>query len=323
MKKIILDLDTGIDDALALTYALGYSEVEVIGITTTFGNVKTDTSVRNTLDILNLLSKKDIPVFKGATHAWKSNSYEVSETSELIHGKNGIGNIKIEKSSQTVSDLSASDFIIQSAKKYGKNLSLIMTGPLTNLANCIKKDIKAIEDIGSIVSMGGALTVPGNITPYSEANIFHDPFAAKYVYESEITMTAVGLDVTLKTLITSEDVKIWSKNNNKASEKFVELTNYYYCQYLQEVNDDYGGPLHDPLAVEVALNPQIVTASLPINLTVETHGESKGRTIANLEQLNSSTKNTVVCLDIDVEKFIDKFIVNTNKALKNSTIKEI
>lgn len=156
--KILLDLDTGIDDALALTYAIGLPDVELLGVTTTFGNVTVETAVKNTINILGLLGKSDIPVFEGAPHAWKADSYEPDEILHRIHGRNGIANVDLGEAKRQKADGNAVDFIIETAEKYGGQLTLITTGPMTNLANAIKKNRKAIEKIGKIVSMGGALT---------------------------------------------------------------------------------------------------------------------------------------------------------------------
>lgn len=305
MKKIILDLDTGVDDALAITYAVGQKDVELIGITTAFGNVTVQQAVKNSISILDLLGKKEVPVFEGAAHPWGSSSYEPSEHIKRIHGENGIGDVELGSPSRSQGELSAVDFLIQSANTFGDELILLTAGPLTNLADAIKKDKEAILKIGKIVTMGCALTVPGNITPFSEANIYNDAEAAKYVLESDVPIVLVGLDVTLKTMITGKDIKSWLEVGNLASQAIADIATYYYTNEYDD--EEIGGAMHDPLAVEVAVNPAIVTNMLPINLTVETDGVSKGRTIGNLDLLNREEKSAQVCVDVDGEAFITKF----------------
>lgn len=303
--KVILDLDTGIDDALALTYTVGLPDVELLGVTTTFGNVTVENAVKNTINILDLLGRSDIPVFEGAPHSWKADSYEPDEILHRIHGRNGIANVDLGEAKRSKEDLSAVDFIIETAEKYGDEFTLITTGPMTNLANAIKKNRKAIEKIGKIVSMGGALTVPGNTSQFAEANIASDANAAKYVMESGIPIVIVGLDVTLKTLFTGPNVEPWRQINTKAAEVITQLATYYYSNESED--SEFGGAMHDPLAVEVAVNPDIVTDMFPVNLTVETDGTSEGRMIANLNLLNREEKSAYVCLGVDSDAFIRKF----------------
>lgn len=304
--KMIMDLDTGIDDALALAYALGYDEVDIIGITTSFGNVTLEYATKNTLNILDVLGHNDIPVYEGASCPWGETTYETAPHLLHIHGKNGIGNVVLGEPKRKPSSKSAVDFIIQSANQYGDHLILYTAGPMTNLADAIKKDKKAIQKIANIVTMGSALTVPGNVSPFAEANIHRDAKAAKYVFESDIAMTLVGLDVTLKTMIKGSDITSWHPIKTKASEAIREMATYYYTNEFDD--DEVGGAMHDPLAVEVALNPSIVTESMTLNLTVETEGVAKGRTIGNLSLLNRKYKSMTICLDVESELFTQRFV---------------
>lgn len=314
--KMILDLDTGIDDALALTYALGLTDTALIGVTTVFGNVTIDKAVKNTLNILELLGREDIPVFEGAASPAAADSYQTSALLHQVHGKNGIGNVELGEPKNKKSKTSAVEFIINSAQKFAEDLTLVATGPLTNLAEAIKKDPDAVRKIGKIVIMGGALTVPGNTSIFAEANIHNDPDAAKYVFESGIPLILVGLDVTLKTMITKADIVPWTSLDTKAGQAITALTTYYYKNEYRDSN--IGGAMHDPLAVEVAVNPDIVTNAIPVNLTVETDGASAGRTIGSLDRLNQKDKNTLVCVDVDSETFINKFTKTMHAVLSGA-----
>lgn len=247
--KMIMDLDTGVDDALALSYALSFDKVELIGVTTSFGNVTLENATKNTINLLDLLGHSHIPVFEGASSPWGETSYEPQPHLLHIHGENGIGNVELGEPKRQPSKQSAVDFIIESANTFGEELILYTAGPMNNLADAIKKDKEAIEKIGKIVSMGSALTVPGNVSPYAEANIHRDSKSAQYVFASDIPMTLVGLDVTLKTMIKGTDISSWYPIGTKASEAMVEMANYYYTNEFD--NAEIGGAMHDPLAVEI------------------------------------------------------------------------
>lgn len=272
-NKLILDMDTGIDDAMAIAYALGSQKAELIGITCSFGNVTNETAVRNTLDLLSLLGAPDIPVCRGADRPIGADSFDVSDACLDIHGANGIGGVVLPHNG-TPCKTAAVDFILEAAEKYGKDLILVPTGTLTNLAAAIEKDIDTVRKIGRIVFMGGALTVAGNVSPYAEANIWNDPKAAKTVLESGIPMTMVGLDVTLKTLLSRETAESWAQYGT-AGKALSEMVCYYIDH---ELGAKYSA-LHDPLAVGIALEPALA-ATHPFAMTVITKGEAAGRTLA-------------------------------------------
>ena len=162
-KKIILDLDTGIDDTLALSYILGSEDAELIGITGTYGNVLLETGIRNDLDLLEMFGRPDVPVFRGVPHPSDADSFEVPDSSGIFHGRNGTGNVEVPaKASHDVADMAAVDFIIESVRKYGKDeLVYVPTGPSTNIDAAFAKAPDIIDRI-AIVMMGGALTQPGN-----------------------------------------------------------------------------------------------------------------------------------------------------------------
>ena len=177
--KMIIDCDTGVDDALAITYILANPDIELLGVTTTFGNVDLDMAATNSKLILELFHKGEIGVYKGASHSRLSDHYERHAKSNAIHGDNGIGNVDLGPLKGTIEEKSAVDFILESARQYKKDLHLVFVGPLTNLAECIEKDEAALKEVGDITIMGGALTTRGNASIYAEANIISDPLSAK------------------------------------------------------------------------------------------------------------------------------------------------
>ena len=138
--KTILDLDTGIDDALALAYALGSPELELIGVTGTYGNVLMKDGVANNLALLDLFGRADVPVFHGEPHASAKDGFEVLEISAFIHGANGIGEVDLPASERAVDDRGAVDFLVDSVREHGDDLVIVATGPMTNLAAAIDRD---------------------------------------------------------------------------------------------------------------------------------------------------------------------------------------
>lgn len=313
MQKIILDVDTGIDDALAILYAMGDEQAEVIGITTTYGNIDLNEATQNTLDILQLINTADIPVYKGFLHSLSDEKYIRREVTSRIHGKNGIGDIQIETSAYKPEKETAVDYLIEAALKYGKELKLVCVGPLTNLAHAYKKNPEAFLQIEEIVIMGGALTVPGNVTSFAEANIIEDAVAAKTIFESNLPLKIVGLDVTMRTILTQKETEEWWKYNTNHSQAIAEMTDYYFKSYKEQLGFD-GCALHDPLAVGIALYPELAE-TLAIDLTVELKGPAKGRTIGNYEKLNQKNPSTEVCIQIDHTKFLSFFMEAIEKVL--------
>lgn len=307
MKKMILDLDTGVDDTLAIAYALGSPEVELIGITGTYGNVLVEQGVRNALAITEMVGHPEVKVFEGISHARAKDGFEVLPISAFIHGDNGIGDVEIPDATRPADDGDAIDFIIDSVKKYGKDLVYVPTGPLTNLAAALEKAPEIKDEIGRVVLMGGALTQPGNVNAWTEANISQDPDAANMVFRSGIPATMVGLDVTLQTLLTYKDTQKWREIGTKAAIALADITDYYIKAYETTAPHLHGCGLHDPLAVAVAVDPTLVD-TLKINMKVDVEGPTRGRTIGDETRLNDPVKTMEVAVGVDVDRFLEEFM---------------
>ncbi|KRM19027.1 inosine-uridine preferring nucleoside hydrolase [Ligilactobacillus hayakitensis DSM 18933 = JCM 14209] len=305
--KMILDLDTGIDDALAIAYALATPESDLIGIVSSYGNILVEQAAQNSLDLLELLGHTEVPVFKGLSHSSTTEKFEVMKISQRIHGVNGIGEVKIKKADRKVEEMSGPDFFIEAAHKYGKDLLIVPTGPLTNLAAAIKKDPEIINLIGRVTMMGGALTVPGNVNAVTEANINQDPEAADFVFRSGIPLTMVGLDVTTRTLLTVNETKQWRKLNTASSSAYADIVDYYIDAY-KETSPHLGGcALHDPLAVAVAVEPSLVS-TLNLNMKVDTKGAYAGRTIGDETRINEPALTTKAAVNVDTDRFLEEFM---------------
>lgn len=314
--KIILDLDTGIDDAMALTYALGHEDAEILGVTSVFGNVEMEQGAKNASAVLALVNDDSVPVFEGADRALNADTaYVQEEASGIFHGRNGIGNVELADG-RPVEDQHAVDFIIEQAKKYGKELTLVTTGPLTNAALAIQKDPEAMAGINRIVSMGGALTVPGNVSIVAEANFNKDSEANNVVFSSDIPVTVVGLDVTLRTLLTEHDILEWKEGPNatEASRKMWEIVDYYMHAYDSSYDELAGSALHDPLAVSVALDPNWVEGE---QFRIKSlYDDQQGRLVSDLNALNEGkVKNVRVALDVDPVAYKTHFMEKINRTL--------
>ncbi len=316
-KKIILDLDTGIDDALALAYALASPELELIGVTGTYGNVLVETGVRNALAILELFGRPDVPVYAGVPHASTKESFEVLPVSEFIHGVNGVGEAELPEPEGRVQEGEAVDFLIESVKKYGDDLIIIPTGPSTTIAAAIEKD-SSFAGNAHIIMMGGALTVPGNVSPWAEANVNQDPDASDKLFRAAQDVTMIGLDVTLQTLLTYEETKTWHDLGTAGGDFLGVATDYYIKSY--ETNSPHlgGCGLHDPLAVAVAADPSLVT-TLALNLKVDTEGETRGRTIADETRLNDPVKTAHVAVGVDAGRFLGEFMERLTRLAAGTT----
>ena len=306
-KKMILDLDTGIDDALALAYAIADPAVDLIGIISSYGNTLVETAGENSLKLLELLGQTDVPVFLGESHSSTTDHFDVMEISQLIHGKNGIGEVELPTANRALETQSGIDFLIEAAHKYQDDLILIPTGPMTNLDAAIAKDPSIAELIGNITFMGGALTVPGNVTPFTEANINQDAEAADRVFRSPAKMTMIGLDVTLRTLLTKNETNQWRQLDTKAGKAFADIVDFYIDAYYNLDIDKNGCALHDPLAVGVAINPTFVT-TLALNMKVTHDGADYGRTIGDTDRLHDKRINMQAAVGVDDVAYLAYFM---------------
>jgi inosine-uridine nucleoside N-ribohydrolase len=317
-ERVIIDTDPGIDDALALILALRSPELEVVAVTTVSGNVPVDVATRNVFTVFSVLSlTRPPPVARGSSKPLKK--APVFATS--IHGEDGLGGLhgirdssghpRYTPLSLERSDRNAADEILFHLSSKSESLKLITLGPLTNIATAIKRDRSTMEGVKGIVLMGGAVTVPGNVRPAAEFNIYADPEAARIVFDTGIPLTMVGLDVTRRVRLDRETVeKKIGPCKTTVSQFICDCT-----RQLFSISEGRGGepsfPLHDPLAVGVALDPSFVSSN-PMHIEVETKGElTEGMTVADRrsvhEKINESP-NAQICLDVDASRFLSLFL---------------
>ena len=310
-NKIIFDGDPGIDDALALLYALKNDDAELVGITTVGGNIGLDKTTKNALRILEITNNTHIPVARGIEKPLLRENKSEGE----VHGKDGLGNSNLPEPKIKEIDIHAVDFIIKTIMDNPNQITLVPVGPLTNVAVAVIKEPRIKDYVKDVVIMGGAVTTFGNITPKSEFNIYTDPEAAKIVFESGLPITLVGLDVTMKTLLTQKHLSEITKVSTPVTE-FVKKIITHYMRFYQEVVGVNGCGMHDPLAMAVAIDKSLVRTRR-LFVTVETRGEyTTGETVADLrgsKEGGVSPPNMDVCVEVDSERFMQNFVALMKK----------
>lgn len=301
-KSVILDVDTGIDDSLAIAYAVHSPELDILGMTTVFGNITVEEATRNTLVVLDQL-ERPLPVYAGEG---KPLTREYTKPfARHIHGEDGIGNQYREPSARQAERLSGPEFIVQQVMDNPGQVTVIAVGPLTNIARALQLEPQIAEHMERLIVMGGAVTVPGNVTPYAEANTYSDPDAAALVFGSGLKVTLVGLDVTMRTLLTAPHLEQWRSTNSKVANFLADMTDFYMEAYKGFIPDGRGCALHDPLAVGVAIDASFVqTESYHIHVEcgdADILGKTTGVHAGDGPRID-------VALDVDAERFVEHFL---------------
>lgn len=303
-EKIILDVDTGIDDALGIMLAVKSGRFEILGITTVNGNVSLAKATDNTLKVLEFLGvEREIPVIRGADRpVLRPHFFE-----HRVHGEDGLGGAlrDVPVRTQPASGF-APDFLIEQVLRHDGEVTLIMTGPLTNLALALRKCPELTGRVKEVVMMGGVVKDIGNVTPTAEYNIYVDPEAAKIVFHAGFpALTLVGLDVTRQALLTEEHIRLLG---DTPIGQYVKTSTADYMKRYRERNGVAACALHDPLAVGVALRKDLVTTRR-LFVDVETRSElCDGQTVCDFQNRLAKPPNLDVCLEVDAGAFLDLFI---------------
>lgn len=303
MKKIpvILDVDLGVDDACALLLALSCSNLELLGVSTTFGNRQLERTNRNTLAFLEYIGRSDIRVAKGACMPLVRPlpMYE-DEGPFVVHGAEGLGDVKIPDYTNTNDPLGAEDFIASLVKDSEGGVTLIPVGPMTNIAKFLLKYPDLHHKIKQISFMGGGLK-KGNITPYAEVNIYLDAEAASIVLNTGIPIIMCPLDATHQAYITKEErQKIKGIENHKLSELLYPALEYY-GKFYETIAKEPGCVLHDSLAVMAVAFPEHIIF-IDKEIRVITEGEEYGRTVESVHG-----KLCRIATSVNREAFVELF----------------
>ncbi|MEH1164152.1 nucleoside hydrolase [Micromonospora sp. CPCC 205539] len=311
-RPVLLDCDPGIDDMVAILIAVASPEVELVGVTTVGGNVGIDTTTRNALDVLALAGRADIPVARGADRPYLRS---LADRAESVHGDNGLGGVTLPTSGADPVDATALELIVETVRAATEPVTLVATGPLTNVAHLFAVHPAVASRLARLVVMGGSIGA-GNRTPAAEFNIWADPEAAYRVLTEPglprpVPTTLVGLDVTYRTAYGPDDLRRLRSAGAVAS-LCADALDGYLSAYRRDHGMDVV-PLHDPLAMAEAIRPGLVTAD-PAHVEVDTTtGPSRGNTLVDLRGLLRQP-TAEMAVDVDVPSALE-FITSRLESL--------
>ncbi|KAM2638573.1 hypothetical protein EV2_026599 [Malus domestica] len=274
-KKIIIDTDPGIDDAMAIFVALQSPEVQVIGLTTIYGNVYTTLATRNALHLLEVAGRIDIPVAEGS-HVTITKGTKL-RIADFVHGADGLGNQNFPPPKGKPIEQSAAAFLVEQASLYPGKVTVVALGPLTNIALATQLDPEFAKNIGQIILLGGAFAVNGNVNPAAEANIFGDPDAADMVFTCGADILAMGINVTHQVVLTDADREKLAMSNGKFAQYLCKILDVYFS-YHHDAYSTKGVYLHDPAVVVAAVDPSLFTYTEGV-VRVQTNSITRGLTI--------------------------------------------
>lgn len=311
---VIIDVDTGIDDSLALLYACSSNEAEVVAVTCVSGNIAARQVARNTLGVLELCGRSDIEVALGR---------EVPLVRPLIiapdtHGPEGIGYASLGEPSRTVSERHAADLIVAEAHRRPGEVTLITLGPLTNLAVALLREPELPTLLRGLVMMAGSYRSPGNTAPTSEWNVAVDPEAMQVVlagwaaHPGVPRPVALGLDVTERAKMTPEHVAALHHRATDPADSpvltFIDDALRFYMEFHSRYDGFYGAFIHDALAVAAALDPSLIRSE-SLAVQVELGGAyTTGETVTDWRRVWGRDPNLDVAVQADVEVFFERFI---------------
>ena len=302
--KLIIDTDPGIDDAMAIFYAISSPEIDLLGLTTVFGNVTTPKATRNALYLLEQAGI-EIPVAEGLH---RPRILPPFPPTSAVHGVEGFGTLDVPAPQRHALAETAPEYLVRMARAHRGELLLCPIGPLTNIAAAMELDSSFCSNLKGMVVMGGSLRAGGNITPAAEANFYHDPHAADYVLRHGCNITLVGLDVTNRVIcrrsffgrLASESPKLGGLLHDMAE---------FYIDFYETVGKFDGCGMHDPSALVACIAPELFTTE-PHALRVTCSGDRSGEMIV---EANSTVQPVNVCTDVQAEAVKQNFFKNVAK----------
>ncbi|XP_078158549.1 uridine-ribohydrolase 1 [Carex rostrata] len=273
-EKVIIDTDPGIDDSMAILMAFKASEIEVIGLTTIFGNVSTKGATRNALLLCELAGHPEVPVAEGNSEPLKGGEPTIAD---FVHGSDGLGNISMPPPKNKKVDKSACEFMVDKVSEFPNEVSILALGPLTNLALAIKRDPGFAKKVKKVVILGGAFFCAGNVNPAAEANIYGDPEAADIVFTSGAEIVVVGINITTQVSFSDADLSEIRNTKGKNAEFICNICKFYLDWHVK--SDGFNGIfLHDPVSFAALVRPDLFTYKKAV-VRVETQGICMGQTL--------------------------------------------
>ena len=300
MRRIIIDTDPGIDDAMAILFALKSPELRVEALTTVFGNGPIERMTPNALRILEVAGREDIPVAAGAG-APLLRPYR--GRGQMVHGRDGLGETNLPPPRGRPSEMRAVELLISRILEAPEEITLVALGPLTNLDLAVRVAPAIAQAVREVILMGGAATVRGNASPAAEANIHNDPEAAWIVFHAGWPVTMVGLDVTMKTIMTPEYLEGIRQAHTPVTDFIAAITPHYLNYNRQRGLPGFA--VHDPSAILYAIDPGFFRTER-VYVDVQTgDGPASGATVADFRGQWEREPNVNVCLDVDSQRFLE------------------
>ncbi|OVA05981.1 Inosine/uridine-preferring nucleoside hydrolase domain [Macleaya cordata] len=273
-EKIIIDTDPGIDDSMAILMAFQTPELEVLGLTTIFGNITTKDATRNALLLCEIAGRPGVPVAEGSLEPLKGGEPRVAD---FIHGSDGLGNISLPPPKGQKIEKTAVEFLVDKVSEFPGEVSILALGPLTNLALAIKSDSSFASKVKRIVVLGGAFFALGNVNPAAEANIYGDPEAADVVFTSGANIAVVGINITTQCTLTDQDLSDLRESRGRHAQ-FISDTCKFYRDWHVKSDGFCGIFLHDPVSFVALVRPDLFTYRKGV-VRVETQGLCVGHTL--------------------------------------------
>jgi purine nucleosidase/pyrimidine-specific ribonucleoside hydrolase len=298
---VILDCDPGHDDAVALLVALSSDEVELLGVTTVAGNQTLEKTTANAIKVLDFVGRADVPVAAGAERPLVREQHVAAD----VHGETGLDGAEMGPPSREPVPQHAVDWIAATLKAAEQPVTLVPTGPLTNIGLLLARYPGITQHIGEVVLMGGAIG-EGNVTPAAEFNIWEDPEAAHRVFTSGVKLTMVGLDVTHQALITPAHLDRLEAGGRVG--RLVADLYRFYGQFHKARYGWEGSPVHDAVAMSYVIDKTLL-GTIHCGVVVDTGGEpSRGRTYVDHWHRTEWDENCDVAVDIDSERFLELIV---------------
>jgi len=302
--KLIIDTDPGIDDAMAILYAIAAPEIDLLGLTTVFGNVTTPKATRNALYLLEQAGI-EIPVAEGLHRPRIGPPFPPTSA---VHGAEGFGTLAVPTPQRRALVETAPEYLVRMVRAHQGELLLCPIGPLTNIAAAMELDPSFCSNLKGMVVMGGSLRAGGNITPAAEANFYHDPHAADFVLRHGCNITLVGLDVTNRVICPRSFFARLASESPKMGGLLQDMAEFY-IDFYETVGKFAGCGMHDPSALVACIAPELFTTE-PHALRVTLSGDRSGEMIA---VANSTAQPVNVCTDVQAEAVKQNFFKNVAK----------
>jgi inosine-uridine nucleoside N-ribohydrolase len=298
-----MDVDTGVDDALALALAVRHPNIQLEAVLSVSGNVGLELTTRNTLRVLDWLGASEVPVYAGNARPLAGPVREATHW----HGVDGLGGAQLPDPKRPAAGTDAVMYLIETLMRAPGEITLVCTAPLTNLALAVTKCPEIVENVKEVVIMGGAARPPGNVTPTAEFNVYADPEAAAIVFQQSWSLTMVGLDVTNRVTLSR------AERNALDSKKREAVLLREVTRHLFDVRGVTTMALHDPLALLVAIEPDLVT-TIDADVDVETRGmHTLGQTVVDLRSSAPRPyRRTRVGMNVDVVRARAAFFQSLN-----------